>query len=770
MRQAANCICILLATGAWLGAATDRLDRTRAAMAELEMLCDRADARGEPSLHHRVPLVVGRRALAAAAGLDAVRRARVLDHVYERCLRTKLALLETADGRRRKLFVPPAPPLAHVAIEGARCRARGHVVFPVALAQPPPDDVAAFFAPGTLARPLPALAGATPDTLEASEVLRVHQREPLSHRVGWDRPAGGFVRDGGPGRPAVVICIDHPAIREAIARETDKALDALPAEGRPLYASLGDGWFYADYSERSARRFVAWLQEHHKTARVVNAVWDADYAAFGPTMMPTPEQAGASLARWRDWVAFGQWRFADHVAWAIANVRRRAPRLRLGLSALRYGFAGSYGLSGVDPAAVARMVDVVEVAGGSAMQADLAAALAGGKRPVVDAAVSPGPFGILPHLLHGAAAVGLAAWPRQPLTSPPAVREAERALREALAARRLAPVVEALAEAPRPVVLLYSQSSLRLAPTWALRAARTPYTTTVAQACDAARGLHVGCRFATSDDVAAGALSGARMVVVPGARFERDDVARKLIDYVETGGLLVVLPESLLADDYGREADYLLRLGIQPLRTGRPTYTTRPRPDRGGALDEVVPTKVAAADIVPRADGPLAALRRRLRGVGLWQKIKVNVVHDVLATYGDGDPAIVAFRRGKGRVAYIAMTMDPADLAAVLDTLLAQAGVRPLVRPVGAGDAPARGLECRSVRRGDRLWAYAWNTTAESRWVAFRTPAAQAAWNLSTGEPLTVRHTAEAALVGKLELEPFATALVEIQLPPPPAP
>jgi hypothetical protein len=755
-------VAILLAAVPSLGwAAAERLDRARDALHDLARLVAQAEVRGEATLYHHVPLLVARAALAQVDQAQPKARDRLLDAIYETCLRGKLAVLEGREGRRRPPASPPAFALDGLALRDARWHQGDRPVFPVALAPAPAGVPPGFFAAGELVRTIPALAGATPDNLEGTEVFAVYRDDPQARRVGWDRPAGGFVRDASAGRPAVLIATDHPPMREAIARETAKALAAWPPDVRPLYASLGAGFFYTDYSPRRADRFAAWLQARYKTLRVLNAVWETDFDGFGPQLQPTPAQAAAGASRWLDWVTFNHEQLTEHVRWACENVRRLRPGLPLGLSAACYQLAGSFGLSGVDPQALAEAIDVVEARGADAMQADLALALADGRKPVVDPAVGPGPFGVLPHLLHGSAAVGLASWPRVPLVTPEAVAQAEHALRDALDARRLAPVIAALAEAPRPVALLYSPASLRQAPPWALRCAQTPYTRELAAAYEAARFLDVGCGFVVPRGPEGSVVGKAPVIVVAGSPFETLPVARGLIDHVELGSHLVVVPEALVADERGREAEYLLRLGIEILDTARPTYATEPRPERGGALDDLVPSDVPQAAVAPLPEGPLASIGRVLRAVGPRQKIRVNVRHDVLAAFPNGEPAIVSFARAKGRVTYLAMPLEPRDLADVLRVVLRQAKAKPLVRLATAMPGGTWGIECRAVRREGAILVSVWNTTADARRVALETQAAAVATRLATGEALPVQ-VEDGATVGPLRLAPFETALVHL--------
>ena len=757
------CILAALAAAPAFAAAPNRMGRTAAALNDLERVCRQAEQRNEPTLPHRVHLVVGRLAMAGIERAEGKERDAILDRVYENCLQSKLAVLE-AIGSSRRLDVPAAPELANVRFQGAHCVQGERLVFPV-VADQAPEAARAFFAQGELVRIVPALAGATPETVEQSEVLRVHRDEPASRRVGWDRPAGGFVRDASAGQPAILTCVDHRAMREAIARETAKALAAWPKDARPLYASLGSGLFYVDYSELSGEKFAYWLKERYKLVRALNAAWNAELTRFGPELMPTPEQAGASPARWRDWAEFNQWRFTDHARWACGNVRSAAPDLPLGLGLTTYAFAGSHALSGVDPVALADLLDVIEVHGADAMGAELAVALAGDKRPVVDAAVGPGAFGVLPHFLRGCAAARL-AWSQWPMTGEQAVADAERALREAIEVRRLTPTIAALSQAPRPVALLYSQASMRQTPALALRCAESPHSHELARAYQAARFLDVGCTFLASRDLLKQRWSAAGVLIVAGAPFEEDRVVRELIDYVELGGRLVVIAESLVSDERGGEADYLMRLGVEVLKTSLPSYRAEPRPERGGALDELVAADVPASEIQPKPDGLLAGVKRPLRGAGPRQTAQVNVLHKVAAAFPDGSPAIVTFERGKGSVTYLAMPLEPQDLAVVLRAVLAQAGAQPLVRTAGS-DGEAWGVECRSVKAGSDLLAYVWNTTAEPKKPSLVTKAIVSATNLSTGAALPIRSAEGGVAVGPLRLGPFETALVRIATAPP---
>ena len=758
--MACGLIAVWAALAAPLAAAgADRRDRTASALDDLVRVCRAAEQRGESVLTHQVAIFVGRQALLDLDDAPENKRARILDHVYLSCLRAKVAVLQASVDKRR-LPLPPAPRTDAVTLKGAEFRKGGRLAVPIA-AHHAPANARDFFARGEFARFVPALAGATAETVANTEVFRIHSGDPTSRRVGWDRPAGGFVCGPAQGRPPILIAIDHPGIREAIARETAKAIYTQKESTPPLYHTLGAQCFYTDYSPLAATRFADWLTQRYKTIRTLNAVWDTEFARFAADLMPTPDQAVASPPRWWDWAEFNQHRLTEHLRWACDNVRRDAPAARIGLATVRYALAGAHGLSGVDPLALTDVLDVVELDGADALQADLAAAIAGSKRPVVERALGPGPFGILPHILHGNAAVQLAKWPPTPLTGLTAVLDAQRALREAVDIRRVGDTATAIARGPKPLALLYSRASMLQSPPWALRADATPYSRTLAAAYQAARFLDAGITFLTSPRAEASRWGKARVIIVAGSPAEHDPVARALIDFVELGGQLVILPESLVTDERGREADYLLRMGIEVAGTTRPTYTTAPPPDGVDAPDRLTATNLPRAAVLPRGDGPAASARRPLRGLGIRQKIEVNVVHQALATFADGSDAIVTFERGKGSITYFAMPLEPEDMALVLRSVLARAGVRPLVRLTDP-DFGTWGLECRSVRHQEHLLAYVWNTTPERRRVSLQVRAASSATDLRTAARLPLRKAPAGPLIGPLRIGPFETIIVEI--------
>jgi len=175
---------------------------------------------------------------------------------------------------------------------------------------------------------------------------------------------------------------------------------------------------------------------------------------------------------------------------------------------------------------------------------------------------------------------------------------------------------------------------------------------------------------------------------------------------------------------------------------------------------------VPRAAIAPAKDGPLTALRQPLRGEGRRETVRVNVQHDVWATFPEGHPAVVSFSRGEGRITYVAMPLGPRHLATVLLAAARQAKLpEPLVRLVPAAGSDAWGVEHRAVVAGSRVLAYAWNTTDEAKNVSFHTRQGTVATDLTHGRPLAVRRGEPWTVVEAIELEPFQTVIVQFTQP-----
>jgi len=147
------------------------------------------------------------------------------------------------------------------------------------------------------------------------------------------------------------------------------------------------------------------------------------------------------------------------------------------------------------------------------------------------------------------------------------------------------------------------------------------------------------------------------------------------------------------------------------------------------------------------------------------QKIRVNVRHDTLATFANGDEAIVSFARGKGRITYLAMPIEPRHFREILLGVLRLAGVRPAVTLLGRDPGEEWGVECRSVRKGKTVWVSLWNTTADLRRVVLVSPLVAKARILTSGAAVSASSTGRTCTLGPIPVPPFETLLLRLDLP-----
>jgi hypothetical protein len=145
--------------------------------------------------------------------------------------------------------------------------------------------------------------------------------------------------------------------------------------------------------------------------------------------------------------------------------------------------------------------------------------------------------------------------------------------RVALDLQRLAPQVHALSQAPAPLAILYSYSSL------------LPSKAHVDEARAAFEGAYfVGAvsEFVTERQIEAGKLARYKLVIVPRASHAPDTVVKAFNEYLQTGGTLMTVGRCFTHDEYG-----LVR---QPAlgETGRGRLVAYPDPLTARAYREIL--------------------------------------------------------------------------------------------------------------------------------------------------------------------------------------
>jgi hypothetical protein len=648
--------------------------------------------------------------------------------VAERCRRAARELEEALAGSRQTLSVPPPPEVARLKAVGRYFQDGDRPRLIVSAQDGVPGGNALFTGPKFFVGSAAGSGGSRWD-VRSAPIWQLYQRFPETHRVGWTGWCGHYISDassGGGQGETVVICIESPLTRQAIsAYIREKVAPVLEArKDVPIHAINWEA-AYICYCERTRDMFRQFLSERYSNVGALNRVWGTNYGSFQEVELPRHDKMADTRAAWFDFADFNCQRFADHYAWVRAELEAADPRtdrLLIG-GGPGYAFYGSIGLCGVDLEMMHEKLDtgaILNESGGRFYVTDLLRSIAGPEEMVADVEFHGSrPPLVLGHLLHGDAAIdwcewlttsggyaGLRAIPFNPKYS---LEEVELFLRQILDARRLEREIIAFGGAPREVALLYSRTSLLEVPPEFLQADRNPYTAEAVNAYAGAQAVGVPLRFVTEKQLVSGQLGETRMLLVPGACYLPPEVYHALLKFVEGGGWAVVTPNSLFFDQYNRPADYLGKLGITVAAIEDGSRKKRVTVDLSredgfvqGEVQEVQRSEEPRAMIRVSAEGPFADSPLTLEGAGVLQELVLSGPARAVATFADGKPALAVVERGKGRLYYLATPLAPASMTALLDRMLAAAGVfRPVTARLTDGSLPTD-FECRSVPDGGR--------------------------------------------------------------------
>ena len=164
-------------------------------------------------------------------------------------------------------------------------------------------------------------------------------------------------------------------------------------------------------------------------------------------------------------------------------------------------------------------------------------------------------------------------------------------------------------------------------------------------------------------------LASYRLVVAPGLNVLPEDVSRRLAEYVNNGGHLVLGPRSGMKDTYN---------ALQTARQPGPLI-----PLLGGRVEQYY----ALNDDVP-VSGPWGSGSARL-----WaEQLKAQDSNvEVPLTYGasngwlDQQPAVLSRKVGKGRITYIGAWLDDNLMRAATQWMIKLGGLTPALGPVPEG-------------------------------------------------------------------------------------
>jgi Beta-galactosidase/Beta-galactosidase trimerisation domain len=703
-----------------------------------------AQMMGLETIYQEIPLVTAELGLDIRTQMSWFNNNRakseMFDYVVASCRASRLDLDDLISGARRlpdtddtqvgKSSVPPYPHLRGLKMkDGFFVNEEGDPLLIISL-HSPSQKLTQFFATPFQHIESYTAGGGSRWTIDQSPVYQAFKKSPDTHRVGWDGWCGHLIRDRwsmGGGREEVVICLESPHIKSAIEEYIQREAPRWKMNPELLYNIMAYELQYICYCERSQQMFREWLrQKYEGSVKAMNECWKTQFQSFDQITAPPVKHAvplpGTNRAQWFDWACFNQERFTGHLAWVKGVMRKFGAQTPITSGGSFSMLAGSNGTSGIDEELLVSQVNdiVLQEGGGSTLGADLEWALALRKIPLADPELSGSVRDLLPQFLHGKSVMQLYYWPFQPNATFPSgngsaipyswrwpLSDVAELLRLALDIRRLNKEIAALASARPEVAILYSKTSIVQVPPELMRARSTPYLAELHRMYEGSLYLDANTTFISEKQILKGMAFQYKVILVPAAKHLPPEVAQALLDYVQEGGHLVISPESFMTDAYLRPLDFFDQIGIRILKSSAaPGYEL-------GALEQqydqtmrqsIAARGVATREITTLPSDELGKTPLKLSGRGIVQTLAAGEGSAELARFTDGGPAIIRQTRGRGKVYYLAIPLEPSSYARMLDGLFEHAGVPRPVRFTDPAGQRIWQVEARSLSRdSDKL-------------------------------------------------------------------
>lgn len=659
-------------------------------------------------------------------------------HEIEDLLRGTTPRAEVDDTQMEDASIRPYPHLKGRPVQGSFFRdERGDPMMILSL-HSPSQELQRFFSTPLQHIESYSVGGGSRWTIDDSPVYKVWQNDPESHRVGWDGWCGHLVRDlssmGGTKKENTVICLEDPRIQEAVREYIRVNIPRFYKNPELLYNIMGYELMYICYCDRSRTAFHTWLEKKHGSIAQANGLWHTSYGSFQEVVPPPVKNSaplpGTNRAIWYEWARFNQDRFTDYLISVRNTIRQIDPSVPLAAGGSSSMLAGRTGTTGIDEERIVNEVDdvVIHEGGGSTLGMDLQLALAETRKPLADPEMGLGSVEyLLPHFLHGKSVAQLYHWPAQPANEfysnnrsslahswSYSLEDVNEVLRVAIDVRRLNKEIAAFAETPADVAILYSQTSTLQLPPEMLTWQTTPYLAELRKTYEASQYLDAKVTFVTERQVMKGWLDRYKLLLVPGVRNLPSGVVEAIWNYASNGGHVLIVPESLLGDEYNRQQDYLARLGISIRGTRRPKASGGGRMVQGydqSFSQDVVFTSDAPEKLKNVGAGSIGDLEAR----GVRQTLSGVGNAGILFRYSDESPAIVSMPLGKGVVVYSACSLEERSYARLLEELFGQASVRRPLRLRAAAGSDTWKIESRFARAGSRRLFYVVNFNPEPK-------------------------------------------------------
>ncbi|WP_127583312.1 alpha-amylase family protein [Paenibacillus koleovorans] len=595
-----------------------------------------------------------------------------------------------------------------------------------------------FFSPEQHKTEIFAVGGGSRYDIEWSPVYEAFHRHEGTKRVGWKGWCGHLIKDQwamGGRKENVIICLENEHILDAIDQYNKEHAPGWVGMPNLMYVILGYELTYMCYCDTSIARYREWLKDKHEGIERLNERWNTSYASFSE-IIPPPTEGFAPLpdvnrAAWVDWTDWNTRRFTDHLIRTKKTIRSYHPTIPICAGGTHSMLSPDNGTTGIDEEMIINEVDdVILHEGNDLLSIDLLRALADTPKPMVDPEQDGDSSRWMLNYLHGKTSISKFWWPKQPsrqfpmstMNSPAhgemSMEQVAEMLYTALDIRRLSQEITAFWDMPMEVAILYSKTNMLQVRPELLRADSTPFLTSLRSCYHAARSLDTGITFLSEKQLTAGRASRYKLLVLPAVKYMPEESFAALDRYVREGGHVLVLPESLVADEYCRPQLYLEQWGIRILNTVTPDIAyygdLEQRYDQN--FQRAVHYEEAMeADAVDLAS-ELSAVEV-LRYAGVMQEVEL-LSGEPVARSIEGRILLSRHHVGRGVVWYSAGTPSDDSLMRLLDELYDKSGVH---RPLHVTDLEGNrvvGLEARLVRRKHDDLIYVANESG--RTVSFR--------------------------------------------------
>lgn len=701
------------------------------AVGELRKLIEEAKGRGIDTAYEEVyPFLAEtafRSRLVASWQDRAAEQRKALDFLLEESRRAAAELGAVFAGKRQPLVAPPVPCYGDLVIRDGyfRFANKPHLIFGMLYNRQGP--LLRWFANSQTDYGTELVAGGTRHDVERQPIWDAYHKYPDTRRVGWNN-ADHIIRDRGSwevlGVP-VNVCLESPHSREAVAKMIESFERAHAGDRTHLVQNMGYEYSYVCYCDYTRQMWQDWLRGRHTDIGTANRIWGTRFEDFAGVLMPRPEDAASRRALWFDWSSFNLYRFLEQIRWTRDQIRRCEPSKPLTVGSPYHAFTPSF-WTAVDEEELtdAGITGVVleENYALDTLMPEYLHALAGGQ-PVVDFEYHGVIHQILPSFLHGDAAISMWWWneqkrwtPNEPInewassfpqsyTIP--LRDIAKAMRDALDLRRLSREIATLGSAPRPIVLLYSKTSmLQQVPEKSREMDSFPYLASLRQLYNASQstGFYVG--LTTEKKILASDLKQRKVLVLPGAEFVPERVAKEILAWVEQGGTLIVSPDSLLADEYARPTGTLQSLGLRLVRQEPPQLKRGERFMTEYNLADLprLPLLNEGRDVLAEEQGI------HLRAAGGRQVVECDPSL-VMARFPDGSPALLRLPRGRGTIHWLTAPLEPESWGLFLSVVAERSGLKPDLRVSGSGRRHISELEYRVTEYEKGRLAYFYNNS-----------------------------------------------------------